>query len=151
MFVKRKGRCRVELDCSDVRQLLNAKWVNARHETLEQTSCIFSFIFIDAQQYSRICFIQTLWQVGQGTENVSRKAATEDVNLADDPLEPMRRCECLVQGSIPIISAYMPSAFWESISMTRFWSSFLHTRILLSERTTDLMYAIISPLCPLSS
>jgi hypothetical protein len=86
MLIGRSGG--VELDCKDDRELLDAKWVKGP-ETLEQTSCTFSFLFIDVRQYSRVCFIQTLWQVGYGAENLSRRAETQAVNLADDPLDPM--------------------------------------------------------------
>ena len=50
-----------------------------------------------------------------------------------------------------MISAYMPSAFSDSVSMTSCLSSLLHLPMFLSEWTADLMYSIMSCFCPLSS
>jgi hypothetical protein len=62
-FVERSGRCHVELDCKNVRELLDAKWANGHREALEQPFGIFSFLVIDLPQQLLVRFIQTLWQV----------------------------------------------------------------------------------------
>jgi hypothetical protein len=62
-FVGRSVRCHVELDCKNVRELLNAKWANGHKEALEEPFGIFSFLVIDVPQRSLVCFIQILWQV----------------------------------------------------------------------------------------
>ena len=72
------------------------KWANGHQEALEQSLRVFSFLLIDAQQRLLVCFIQTLWQVFQGTPNTGRKTATEPVNLTDNPSEPMLSCEYLM-------------------------------------------------------
>jgi hypothetical protein len=63
-FFKQSARSRIELDCKNLRKLLNTKWANGHQEALEQSSGVFSFLVIDVQQRSLVCFIQILWQVG---------------------------------------------------------------------------------------
>ena len=48
-------------------------------------------------------------------------------------------------------TTYMPSTLSDRVSMTKFLSSSFHLCMLRSERTTDLMYAIMSSFCPISS
>jgi len=48
-FVERWGVCRIETDCKNLSELLNAKWTNGLGEALEQTLGISSVYFNDAQ------------------------------------------------------------------------------------------------------
>src|SRR5712691_2604867 len=49
ILVERWGVCRIELDCKNLSELLDAKWANGLREALEQTLRIHSLFFIDAQ------------------------------------------------------------------------------------------------------
>jgi len=48
-FVERWGVCRIELDCKNLSELLNAKWTNGLGDALERTLGISSVYFNDAQ------------------------------------------------------------------------------------------------------
>jgi hypothetical protein len=83
----------VKLNCKNLCKFFDAKRANGHRETSEESLCIFSFLLVDSQQCTAICFIQCLWQVIQDPPNTCRKGATEPVNLADNPPKPTKSCE----------------------------------------------------------
>jgi hypothetical protein len=56
--VKCRGRCLVELNCKNLCEFFNTKRANRHHKTLEESLCVFSFLPIDGQQCTAICFVQ---------------------------------------------------------------------------------------------
>src|SRR6266852_425916 len=70
-------RCHlVALDCEDLRKFMDAKRANGYSETLKEPLSKFSFLLIDIQQCTVICFVQCLRQVIQNLPNTDRKSAT---------------------------------------------------------------------------
>src|SRR6266705_601602 len=91
--VKCRERFLVELNCKNLRELFDTKRANRHHDTSEKSLGIFSFLFINTQQGTAVCFIQRLRQVVQYLPNTRRKSATQRVNLADGPPKPTRSFE----------------------------------------------------------
>jgi len=53
----------MESNSKDFGEFFDAKRANRHQEALEQALRKFSFLLIDSQQRSLVCFIQTVWQV----------------------------------------------------------------------------------------
>jgi hypothetical protein len=63
--IKSGGCYLVELDCEDLRKFIDAKRANRYSETSKEPLSKFSFLLIDIQQCTAICFVQCLRQVIQ--------------------------------------------------------------------------------------
>ena len=90
--IKGGGGHLVELDCKDLRKFVDAKRANRYSETSKEPLRKFSFLLIDIQQCTVICFVQCLRQVVQNLPNTDGKGATQPVNLANNPAEPTILC-----------------------------------------------------------
>jgi len=77
-------------DRGDLRKFIDAQRANRNSETSKEPLSKFSFLLIDIQQCTVVCFVQCFRQVIQNLPNIDRKSATQNVDLADDPPKPKR-------------------------------------------------------------
>jgi hypothetical protein len=135
--VNRRSHFGVEIDHDGFRKLSSTKGANGNRQTLKKAFGIFPLLVVDSQQRALVLFIQGCRQFFQGLPDTWRKAPTQRFQLAKDPPKPRECMRSRLLSSREM--TYMPSAFSDSVSITKFFSSSLHLRILGSERTTDLM------------
>ena len=85
------SRICVEIECEELRELLDEKWSRSRGDTLEESVRVFPVLLADFFQRAIVCLVERVWQFLESAPDALSETVSEVLKLARHPSEPILR------------------------------------------------------------